>query len=416
MKWLVFIFLLSAALPRALRGADAEGCADLKLFPRLEACTIVECSARHHDSFDTGDSHSGPLDADTNSLSYSCPLRDLLKMARDFDAQLRKAGYLNITMDRSDNGPSTITGHKGSQWVHWSASSEDSATSYSLTTASTATQKLEACAGPSLPALKTPLQQCEISECSSKSEDSIGMRTSQNQDTPLTGNVQTLALACPALPFDALQRELRTSGFEILFSNGANAITARSGKRWLELASAPDGESTSYSLTMIPSAEELTPENTEPPAIPVLAPDPTPPAAVIALVPPAPPTAPPMPPDDVPAPAAPAPTQPTQPYQPVFEYPKPILQVPIEPTPERLKSVHGDVVIHLLVDISEEGIVTKATLTGHVSWDVFKLENAAMDAVSRWRFEPARQDGRVVACVKIPVEIHFRGRPGIFAK
>ena len=57
-----------------------------------------------------------------------------------------------------------------------------------------------------------------------------------------------------------------------------------------------------------------------------------------------------------------------------------------------------------------EGAVTKAELTGHITKDVLKLESAALDAVSHWRFEPARQDGRVVPAVKIAVEMHFRGR------
>ena len=34
-----------------------------------------------------------------------------------------------------------------------------------------------------------------------------------------------------------------------------------------------------------------------------------------------------------------------------------------------------------------------------------------MDAVWRWRFEPARQDGRAVPAVKIPVQIRFQGHP-----
>ena len=53
-------------------------------------------------------------------------------------------------------------------------------------------------------------------------------------------------------------------------------------------------------------------------------------------------------------------------------------------------------------------------LTGRITKDVRKLESAAMDAVSHWRFEPARQDGRVVPAVKIAVEMHFRGRPWRF--
>ena len=43
----------------------------------------------------------------------------------------------------------------------------------------------------------------------------------------------------------------------------------------------------------------------------------------------------------------------------------------------------------MLVDINERGAVIKAELTGHITKDVLKLESAALDAVWRWRFEPA---------------------------
>ena len=65
----------------------------------------------------------------------------------------------------------------------------------------------------------------------------------------------------------------------------------------------------------------------------------------------------------------------------------------------------------MLVDINERGAVIKAELTGHITKDVLKLESAALDAVWRWRFEPARQDGRAVPAVKVPVQIRFHGRP-----
>ncbi len=55
--------------------------------------------------------------------------------------------------------------------------------------------------------------------------------------------------------------------------------------------------------------------------------------------------------------------------------------------------------------------MTKAELTGHITKDVLKLESAAIDAVWHWHFEPARQDGRTVAAVKIPVQMRFHGRP-----
>ncbi len=61
-------------MPVAVHASDAEGCADLKPLPRLEACVIVECSAKQHDSFDAPDASGAPSDANTNTLSYSCPV------------------------------------------------------------------------------------------------------------------------------------------------------------------------------------------------------------------------------------------------------------------------------------------------------------------------------------------------------
>ena len=98
------------------------------------------------------------------------------------------------------------------------------------------------------------------------------MRTSLKAETSLTGNVQTVTLACPLLnvaqAFATVEGELKTSGFEILFSDIEHPesawVTGRAGKRWVELASARDGEAVSYALTMVPSAEVLTEAKTRP--------------------------------------------------------------------------------------------------------------------------------------------------------
>ena len=444
MRVLVLTFLALAVAPRAARAGDAEGCTDLKLFPRLEGCVIVECSAKHHDSFDTGsgaNAGSGallnPLDADTNAVSYSCPVGDLQKMKHDFDGQLRKAGYLSITPDLNDAASPALTARKGSQWIRWNASSEDSATSYTLTTASSAGEKFKAetCTQPPL---FSTLKQCEVEECTSKSEDSVAMRIARQEQTSLTGNVQTVTLACPSISpaqaFATVESELKKSGFEILFSDREQPengwVTARTGRHWVELASSPDGESNSYLLTVVPSAEVLSaalpePKPAAPPAPtplpePVIAPAPTvaPPSSVAVLSGVAPAPAPqPVETAVVPAaqvpqtPAPPPPSVAARPLGPGFVPPKSILEVPIEPTTDRIYSVVGDVVIHMLVDVGVDGSVSNAVLTGRITKDVRKLESAALAAVSHWRFEPAQQDGRVVPAVKVAVQMHFHGRP-----
>jgi TonB family protein len=436
MRLLVFLVLLTlAVMPRAIQAADAEGCVDLKQFPRLEGCLIVECSAKHHDPFDAGDSGGGaPLDADINALSYSCPLADTQKLAHDFDAQLRKTGYQNIVQDKSEVS-TILTARKGSQWVRWSGSAEDGVAAYALSTANGSSEKFkaEACGQSQVP---SPLKQCEVVDCASKLEDSVGMRTSLKAETSLTGNVQTLTLACPTMnavqAFSTVEGELRTSGFEILFSDREHPesawVTGRAGKRWVELASARDGESISYALTMVPSAEVLTepkpdsaPVSTaaaEPAPVPAPAPVPTPEPKPASA-----PQSEPAPVETAATPVVPSVSEP--PVSPVtpaatatanaqFIPPKVIFQVAIEPTHDRIYSVVGDIIISLLVDVDEDGRVTNAVLTGHITKDVLKLEGAAVEAVKHWRFEPAQQDGRIVPAVKIAVQMHFRGRPWRF--
>lgn len=423
MRVLVFILLTAAAMPRAAQAGDAEGCVDLKLLPRLDGCIIQECSAKQHDSFEFSDRSAEPLDANVNALTYTCPAAsvsmDLQRVKRELDAELRKAGYLTIAEDKTDAANPAVTARKGSHWLRWTASIEDGGASYSLTSAESSTEKFkaEACGQPrNLAAMK----ECEVVECTSKAEGSVAMRTAQKEETSLAGNVRTLTLACPstsaAQALSAVEGELKASGFEILFSEREHPeggwVTGRAGKKWVELVTIPDGESISYALTVVPSAEVLTAVKPEP--LPV--PDAKPAPAVEIAAQPAPP------PEPVPAPLlAPVatPVTPTAVDTPVvagsgFVPPTPILRVPIEETHDRIYSVTGEVVINMLLDINEQGGVTKAELTGHITKDVLQLESAALDAVWRWRFEPARQDGRAVAAVKIPVQMRFHGRPWRF--
>ena len=441
MRAFVFILLTAAAMPGAAQAGDAEGCVDLKQLPRLEGCVIQECSAKQHDSFDTGDGGSASpnfntSDANTNSLAYSCPAAmDLERVKRELDAQVRKAGYQNIAEDKTDPANPTVTERKGSHWLRWGASSEGGATSYSLISAESAGEKFkaEACAEPRVISFQ---KNCEVVECTSKLEDSVGMRTAQKAQASIAGAVQTATLACPANgPVQTLlaaEEELKRSGFEILFSDRERPesgwLTGRAGKRWVELVSSPDGESISYALTVAPSAEVLTVSAPEPKT--AAPPAPAPPPVQIAaqiVTPPTPIAAPAVTPGLVSAPAS-TPVPPTPPVAAAlppaptatpaltaqiagFVPPKPILEVPIEATHDRIYSVTGDIVINLLVDVGEDGSVTNAVLTGRINKDVLKLQSAAIAAVLHWRFEPARQDGRIVPAAKISVQLRFHGRP-----
>jgi len=280
------------------------------------------------------------------------------------------------------------------------------------------------------------------------------MRTGLKQETPVTGTVQTVTLACPAIaPAQALataEDEMKRSGFEILFSDRerpeSGGLTGRAGKHWVELVGGPDGDSVSYALTSIASGEvvaapiqearvqqgsaEIPSAEPAPVVRPAEAPreSAAPVAEVTAPAPVQVPVASPVPvQSDVSAPSpvqseapvatptagtatvgtAPVPATPGA----LFTPPTPIVKVPIESTHDLLWGVSGAVVVHLLVDVREDGTVANATLTGRINKNVLKLESAAVAAAMHWRFEPARQDGRVVPAVKIPIEIHFQGHP-----
>ena len=288
--------------------------------------------------------------------------------------------------------------------------------------------KAEACVEPKVLTLQ---KNCEIVECASKSEDSVGMRTAQKEQTSVAGTVQTATLACPAMApaqtFLAAEDELKRSGYEILFSDRERPesgwLTGRAGKHWVELVSAPDGESTSYALTSVAAGEVI--------SAPRLESRPAQPPAEVAAVPAAPepvqeiiehpaPLAEPIAeatPSVPPTPAtAPAPGLVTTAVAPpsTFIPPRPLIQTPIQATHDLIWSTAGSVVINLLVDVTEDGTVSHAVLAGKITKDVLKLESAALEALSHWRFEPARQDGRIVAATKIPVQLSFHGRPWRF--
>ncbi len=434
-------------LSRTAAAADAEGCADLKLMPRLEGCVIQECSAKQHESFDTAGANiapgiPGPLDASENSLAYSCPASmDLPRIRQELDAAIHKAGFLNVGEDKTDPANPVVTTRKGSRWIRWGASSDDGGTSYTLTLAAGGVEKFkaEACTAPPVLSL---VRSCEIVECASKAEDSVGMRTSQKEQTSVAGTVQTITLSCPvtatAQALMGAEEELKRSGFEILFSDHERPesgwLTGRAGKHWVELVSGPDGDSISYALTSIASGEvvgapphvETATGSAPESAVPAAPPPPQPaaaetentpsPAQVASVVQPeTQAAAPPL----TPAPAeSPAPVRAETPA-PVaspasFVPPRSLVQTAIQASHDLVWSVSGSIVINMLVDVNEDGAVTNAVLTGRITKDVLKLESAAREAVSHWRFEPARQDGRIVPALKIPVQLHFQGRPWQF--
>ena len=455
--------LLDLAVVRAAVTGDAKGCQDLKLWPRVEGCVIVECAAKQHDTTSIQNSDGPALDLATNSITYSCPAPiDPKRIERDIDSLLHKSAYRKIAEDRSDPGSIGVTARKGEQWVRWNASSEDSSNIYSVVTGDSATERMkaEACNEPQIFSLQA---HCVVTECASKSEDAVEVRTNQQEQFSLEGPLLTATLTCPASNaawmFESAQKELKESGFDILFNDHEHPesswLTARSGKRWVELVGASDGQSTSYAMTVVPIAEAVVPlkasssalpERSETPQVVTIPageaaksgpPDQAPaenttaasmlPALQSELPKPAQPVLPPQP-EEPNEPASPpivsasepnlttstpagkllAPAAPAAGAQ--FIPPKPILQVPMEVSRDLKWSIVGRVVISMLVDVNEEGVVTKAMVTGKVTSDVEKLRSAAVNAIYRWRFQPAQMGNRPVPATT-KVQLSFQGLP-----
>ena len=95
---------------------------------------------------------------------------------------------------------------------------------------------------------------------------------------------------------------------------------------------------------------------------------------------------------------------PAEARQPAGATPQPVLVAganPVYPEAERKAGVEGSVL--LACEVGADGTVTKLAAEQEVPGHPAFTE-AALAAVRQWRFEPAREGGKAVACaVKIPV-------------
>jgi hypothetical protein len=138
---LVLPFLLS--LVPAAGAADAEGCRDLPILPRLAGCEIRECRAR---DYDEAELQSGPVDASGDFpkafvdgqlgvVTYTCPasLR-LAEIARQAQAVLRRAGYSFVYSGQMFyNELPGFTARRGHTWVQLVSEPFDPLSGYTVT-------------------------------------------------------------------------------------------------------------------------------------------------------------------------------------------------------------------------------------------------------------------------------------------
>lgn len=107
-------------------------------------------------------------------------------------------------------------------------------------------------------------------------------------------------------------------------------------------------------------------------------------------------------PTPVQAPIIPEPVRPEPPVQTVYTPPRPIVRVPaIYPAAARKDGVSGSVLLQAVVN--EAGQPTAVTVMRGIRAD---LDQAAKDALVKWRFQPGTSDGKPVES-RINVEISF---------
>lgn len=263
-----FIMIRSAILlifgaAALLAAGDAEGCRDLKLFPRAGSCIIIECGSKVRDAIDfqTGADQKKAVEGASATLKYQCPAAmEPEQVANDMLPVFKKAGFGVVYQDFEDPMGALITARKGDRWMELFATREDDGPVYSLTVLETGTLKLaagEACSELGLYALP---KGCAISECSAKSSESMEFRTGAETQSAVQGSRRSTAIACPAAltpaqMFDASKSGLRAAGVEIVFEDVQKLdyswLTGRSAGRWIELMSFQDGEAIAYQLTAI---------------------------------------------------------------------------------------------------------------------------------------------------------------------
>jgi protein TonB len=435
--------LVSATTP------DAEGCKDPALLKRISGCVIAACAAKERDTItlQTGAGETQSLDASIDSVTYSCPAGlSPQQAARNLDDKLRAASYQIVFEDLQDVTSAAVTARKGTQWIQLNSDVTDHGTTYTVAVTETdpkKTAQVKSCTGPAGPVIER--QGCVVVECNSGLSDAVKMRTSPRGETSLKGPRVETTLICekstPSQVFESALKEYRDANFEIVFDDRTRAadswLTGRSGKRWVELTNSQEGDSMLYLLTVLTSTDEVA-DAKSPAEVTVILPprsEPTPPRPATPpvtvespitranLVEPHPEPSKPPEPTSRPAPEPPAivAKAPNVPVPATIPKPAPLPTGPIIPpklltqtrteVPANLrKTILGEVVITVDLEIDASGQVAKAALAGKITKNAQKLESAALDTVRHWKFEPARQGNQSVPG-HTTVKLQFEGEP-----
>jgi hypothetical protein len=138
----VVLFVLSSIAPAA-GAADAGGCRDLPVLPRLNGCEIRECRTRDYDEAElqsgpvdrSGDFPKAFVDGQLAVVTYACPAaRGLADIARQCQAALRRAGYSFVySGSMFYNELPGFTARRGHTWVQLVSEPFDALSGYTVT-------------------------------------------------------------------------------------------------------------------------------------------------------------------------------------------------------------------------------------------------------------------------------------------
>jgi len=261
------------------------------------------------------------------------------------------------------------------------------------------------------------------------------MRSDTQTQVALTGAVRLSGISCDAPVstvqlFEAAAAALKRSGFEVVYSERARAdyswLTARSGKRWLELMSFQDSDAVAYQLTdvqadsvaqaaeTVAAVQHLEPATASEPPPPAPAPTPEPIATPPALESPAP-----LQPTQTSAadavsepvtvsPAAATHAMPLYQELPNVTPPRPSRRIALVVADAVQQTLRGEVKLNLLVDVDDRGNVLRAVQApGPLTPDAQKILDPAIAMMMQWRFNPARHNGhRVPGQAIVPVAFY----------
>ena len=143
MRASALVLLALSSLAPAAGAADAGGCRDLPILPRLNACEIRECRTREYDEAElqsgpvdrSGDFPKAFVDGQLAVVTYTCPASlGLAEIARHSQATLRRAGYSFVySGSMFYNELPGFTARRGTTWVQLVSEPFDALTGYTVT-------------------------------------------------------------------------------------------------------------------------------------------------------------------------------------------------------------------------------------------------------------------------------------------